>query len=104
LPSYYIRQSIEQVFGFAKSNTNLLPLRVHDEQSIKGYLMLIFLALIIFITIRDRVKQPMDKVLLILRAFKAKIFDDLIIVQEPNKKIKEIFNDLKIIMPTVMGI
>lgn len=28
LPTYYIRQSIEQIFGFTKSCNNILPLRV----------------------------------------------------------------------------
>jgi len=104
LPSYYTRQYIEQIFGFAKSNNNLLPLRVHSEQSIRGYLMLSFLALIIFIVMRQRVKMPMDKVLLALRSLKAKFFDNEIIIQEVNKKNKDIMKSLEIIMPTVLGI
>ena len=104
LPTYYTRQAIEQVFGFAKSNNNILPLRVHDDQSIRGYLMLVFLALIIFISMRQKLKVPMDKVLLILRSLKAKVFEDAIIVQEPNKKTKDIFDALNIIMPTKLGI
>lgn len=103
LPSYYARQSIDQVFGFAKSNNNLLPLRVHSEQSIKGYLMLVFLALVVFINIRQKSKLPMDKTLLILRILKAKIFDDEVIVQEANKKTKDIFKELGISVPTAMS-
>ena len=106
LPTYYMRQAIEQIFGFAKSNNTLLPLRVHTEQSINGYLMIVFLALIIFITMRQKL-QPhimMDKALLQLRALKAKIYEDTIIVQEPNKKIKDIAKALKIIMPITLGI
>lgn len=104
LPGYYARQAIEQVFGFAKSNNNILPLRVHDAQSIRGYIMLVFLALIIFITMRQRLKMPMDKVLLTLRSLKAKVYDNATIPQEPNKKIKDIFKSLNIIMPTNLGI
>ena len=104
LPSYYERQSIEQVFGFAKHNNSVLPLRVHSEQSIKGYLMLVFFALILFITMRQRLKIPMDKALLILRNLKAKIFDTEIIVQEMNKKTKVVMDSLNIIMPTGSGI
>jgi transposase len=47
LPTYCTRQAIEQIFGFAKSNNNLLSLRVHSEQSVNGYLMLVFLSLIL---------------------------------------------------------
>ena len=104
LPSYYARQAIEQIFGFAKSNNNILPLRVHDEKSIRGYLMLAFLVLIIFITMRQKIKSPMDKTLLTLRSLKAKIYDDTIIIQEPNKKTQDILKTLNIIMPTSWGI
>mgnify|MGYP002630739033 CR=1 FL=1 len=104
LPSYYARQFIEQAFGFAKSNNNLLPLRVHSEQSIKGYLMLSFLALIVFIIIRQKIKVSMDQAMIILRSLKAKIFDNEIIIQEANKKTKDIMKSLNIIMPTVMGV
>lgn len=100
LSSYYERQSIEQVFGFAKHNNSMLPLRVHSEQSIRGYLMLVFFALILFITMRQKLKIPMDKALLTLRNLKAKIFDDEVIVQEMNKKTKIIMDSLNIIMPT----
>ena len=97
-------QKIEEIFGFAKSNNNILPLRVHSEKSIKGYLMLVFLALIIFITMKQRLQEPMDKIWLTLRSLKAKVFDDEIIIQEPNKKVKDIFKTLEIIMPTKLGV
>lgn len=104
LPSYYERQSIEQVFGFAKHNNSILPLRVHSEQSVKGYLLLVFFSLILFITMRQKLKTPMDKALLTLRSLKAKIFDAKVIVQEMNKKTKTIMNSLNVIMPTDSGI
>ena len=104
LPSYYAGQKIEEIFGFAKSNNNILPLRVHSEKSIKGYLMLVFLALIIFITMKQRLQQPMDKIWLTLRSLKAKVFDEEIIIQENNKKVKDIFLILGIIMPIKLGV
>ncbi|KKB96067.1 Transposase DDE domain protein [Candidatus Arcanobacter lacustris] len=106
LPTYYTRQAIEQIFGFAKSNNNLLPLRVHSEQSINGYLMLVFISLILFITMRQKL-QPgitMDKALIRLRGLKAKIYDNEILVQEPNKKVKDLARNLNIIMPTSLGV
>ena len=106
LPTYYTRQAIEQIFGFAKSNNNLLPLRVHSEQSINGYLMLVFISLVLYITMRQKL-QPnvsMDKAMLRLRSLKAKIYDDVILVQEPNKKVKDVASGLGIIMPTLLGI
>ena len=58
----------------------------------------------IFITMRQRLKLPMDKALLTLRNLKAKIFDDEIVLQEASKKTKEIMKALNIIMPTSLGI
>lgn len=104
LPEYYNRQAIEQLFSFAKSNNNLLPLRVHSDQSIRGYLMLVFLALITFLSMKRKLQIPMEKALLNLRSLKAKIFDDKVVIQEPNKKVKEIFKSLDIIMPINPGI
>lgn len=106
LPTYYMRQAIEQIFGFAKSNNNLLPLRVHSERSINGYLMLVFLSLILFISMREKLKSAMtmDQALIRLRGLKAKVYENEIIVQEPNKKIKDIAKSLNIILPTSLGV
>ena len=106
LPTYYTRQAIEQIFGFAKSNNNLLPLRVHSEKSINGYLMLVFLSLILFISMREKLKSAMtmDQALIRLRGLKAKIYENHIIVQEPNRKVKDIAKRLNIILPTSLGV
>jgi transposase len=106
LPAYYTRQTIEQIFGFAKFNNNLLPLRVHTEQSVNGYLLLAFISLILFIFLR-KLLQPditVNKALIRLRGLKAKIYDKEIVIQEPNKKIKDIVKLLDILLPTSMGI
>ncbi len=106
LPTYYTRQAIEQIFGFAKTNNNLLPLRVHSEQSVNGYLMLVFISLILFITARQKLQPDIttDKAMLRLRGLKAKIYDQEILIQEPNKKVKDIARTLGIIMPTSLGV
>lgn len=106
LPTYYTRQSIEQVFGFAKSCNSILPLRVHSEESIQGYLLLVFLSLVVFITIRQKLqlKFTVSEALLISRNLKAKIYNKEAVVLEPNKKFKDIASLLKIIVPTSLGI
>jgi transposase len=105
LPTYYSRQSIEQIFGFAKSCNNILPLRVHSEQSIRGYLFLVFLSLILFVMARQKLLQKftVEQALLTLRNLKAKVYEREAIVLEPNKKVKEIAKLLGIIMPTSVG-
>jgi transposase len=105
LPNYYTRQSIEQIFGFAKVN-NLLPLRTHSNQSINGYLFLIFISIIIFIHMRNKLKTKMtvEQSLIILRNLKAKVYDKKIIPLEATKKMKDIFSMLGITVPISMGI
>ena len=106
LPAYYTRQNIEQVFGFAKSNNNLLPLRVHSRDAINGYLLLVFMTLSLFIMLRQKLqpKLTMDAALISLRNLKAKIYDKEIIPQELNKKSKTIFDQLEIMVPKMLGV
>ena len=52
--AYYFRQSIEQVFGFSKHDLNLLPVRHHNELTVRGYLYMQFLSLIIYISVREQ--------------------------------------------------
>jgi hypothetical protein len=44
LPAYYQRQSIEQIFDFTKHYTKLLPLRVESEETLRGHLLLSYIA------------------------------------------------------------
>ena len=106
LPTYYTRQAIEQIFGFAKSSNNILPLRVDSNKAINGYLMVVFLSLIIYISMRQKLEKniTMDKALLQLRSLKAKVYDKEIIIQEPNKKVKDLARALNIILPTSLGV
>ena len=106
LPSYYARQSIEQIFGFAKSSNDLLPLRVHSELGINGYLLLSFIALVLFILVRQKLSEQftVEQALLILRNLKAKVFDHSIIIAEASKKQKTILSLLGCTVPTNPGI
>ena len=106
LNRYYMRQSVEQVFGFAKSELDLLPIRVHSDQAVSGYLFLQFIVLCFFIELRNKVSKfgTVEQVLLKLRALKSKTLDESIIIQEPNKNIKDIFNSINSIVPSSLGI
>lgn len=106
LPSYYTRQSIEQIFGFAKSSNDLLPLRVHSEEALRGYLFLSFIVLILFIKVRGQLKDQFtpQQALVILRNLKAKIFDSEILLTELSKKQKTILSLLNITVPIKSGI
>gem|GEM_PF-6168008 len=41
VPFYYLRRMAEKLFGFSKDNFELLPLRVHKEETLRGYLLMV---------------------------------------------------------------
>jgi len=79
LGTYYTRQQIEQVFDLCKNYTNMLPLRVQSEQTLRGHLMLSFIAAVIVKMLQKQLKgtsySPVD-VFTNLRNHKCKVFDD----------------------------
>ncbi|MBQ7644006.1 MAG: transposase, partial [Spirochaetales bacterium] len=54
LKEYYIRQAVEQFFDYAKNYAKLLPVRCHKEETIKGHLLLGFIATFILVLIKNR--------------------------------------------------
>jgi transposase len=106
LACYYLRQSVEQVFGFLKDDLGLLPIRKHSDATIRGYLFLQFIALIIFIKIREKLPQKytVEKALMALSGLKCKVFTNQIIPAEPTKEQKIILKNYDILVPKSLGI
>lgn len=104
--SYYTRQSIEQVFGFFKEDLDSLPIRRHNDNTVRGYLFLQFITLIIFIDLRKKLekKYTVEKAILHLKNLKCKLFNSHLLVAETTKAQKEIFNLCGIIVPKKFGI
>ena len=44
LPTYYTRQQIEQIFDISKNYADRLPLRVQNEDTFRGHLLLTFIS------------------------------------------------------------
>lgn len=103
---YYMRQAVEQVFGFCKDDLSLLPIRRHNESTIRGYLFMQFLTLIFFIELREKLLNlcTVEQALIILRHLKCKVFDNELLISEPTKKQKEILDQISVMAPTSMGI
>ena len=106
LSSYYLRQSIEQIFGFSKSDLGLLPIRNHNNDTVKGYLFFQFILLIFYIKIREKYLDTytVEQLLLILRKLKCKVYETQVIPGEPTKKQRFIFEQSEILMPNFLGI
>lgn len=106
LSCYYLRQSIEQIFSFSKSDLGLLPIRHHNNETVRGYLFLQFLLLIFFIKIREKIsdKYTVEQALIILRKLKCKVFDNQLIPSELTSVHKAIFEQFAILVPKNLGI
>jgi hypothetical protein len=97
LPLYYTRQSIEQIFDVSKNNTDLLPLRIHNEETFRGHLMLNFMATVAYLTVNQMLKNTRfnaQGAFLVMKNQKCKVFDDFILPKEPSKKANEIYKVL----------
>ena len=105
LPLYYTRQVVEQIFDVSKNYADLLPLRVHSEETFRGHLLLSFIATVVYLSINQMLKGTMfnaEGAFLILKNQKCKVFDDRILPKEANKKMNDIYKKLKIKPPTYL--
>jgi transposase len=106
ISTYYTRQSIEQIFGFFKSDLDSLPIRRHSDENIRGYLFLQFLALILFIQVRQKLKSKftVEQALLVMRNLKCKKFESTLVINELTRKQKDISALTGIMVPKTLGI
>jgi transposase len=102
LQLYYLRQSAEQIFEISKSYADILPLRVHSESTLRGILMINFLAVAIYKNLNKQLPDtiPLVNALKFMRTQKCKVFenDNNVVPAEPNKRQNLI---LKAILNTV---
>ncbi|MBU1877098.1 transposase [Patescibacteria group bacterium] len=106
VPAYYVRQTAEKMFGFSKDDLKLLPLGVHGEETLRGFLLMQFLSLAVFVKIKKTLgkKYTVEDLTLIMRNLKAKVYEKNIIIGELTKKQKELCEKLGIIMPKNLGV
>ena len=111
LPLYYTRQQIEQVFDLGKNNADLLPLRIQNEDTFRGHLMLTFLATIILQRLQRDIlakRKKKDKInpegaFFALRNQKCKVYDSEIVPQEAIKCINDVYKLFQIKCPHLIS-
>jgi len=106
VPAYYVRQTAEMLFGFSKDDLRILPLRVHNESRVRGFLMLQFLSLIAFTQLKSKLGKEyiVEEALLAFRNLKAKVFDKELLVSEMTREQKDIASKLGVIVSKSSGI
>lgn len=99
LPLYYTRQQVEQVFDVTKNYVDILPIRVDNEMTFRGHLLLCFIATAILQRLQSALlakRKKGDKVNIFeafmqLRNQKCKVFDKALVPYEPCREDNEIY-------------
>jgi transposase len=105
LPLYYTRQQIEQVFDIGKNYADMLPVRVHSEETFRGHLLLTFITAVVIKQLQDALAKSSinpASLFLDLRNQKCKVFDDRIITHEAFKKANDCYKHFKMQCPVVI--
>jgi len=55
IPLFYTRQFVEKAYSYSNDDLSLLPLRVHGEDALRGYLFIIFLSLIVYMEVQKEI-------------------------------------------------
>ena len=95
LPLYYLRQCAEQIFQISKSYADILPLRVHSENALRGAIFLNFLCVIVYINLRNQlsVDTTVESTLKHMRNLMCKVFDDGSVLPSEMTKKQRLFSD-----------
>jgi transposase len=105
LPMYYTRQVAENTFGVSKSQLDLLPLRVHSIQTLRGYMFLSYIALLLSIDITGKLKGhcTLSEALALAHNQYCEVFDRDFVPLEPNKRLKDIYELLGVMVVNKSG-
>ena len=106
LPLYYTRQSAENLFGISKSFLDILPIRTHSIETFRGYLMLNFITLIVYIELKKLLKGEftVEGALMQMTNLMCKVYLNEIIVCEPTKIMKRVAELLGYMVPKCLGV
>ena len=105
LSKYYLRQKIEQSYDLIKNETNIQPIRNHDEETIAGHLLVSFICQIISQEIQNTFKGEhlsQERILLALRNQKAEVYPTEVLPLETKKIATLSYNKMKISCPEVI--
>lgn len=100
LELYYSRDVIEKNFRYFKSDLALLPARVHREDGLRAYVLLMFISLFFLLQLK-KVRLPISlaEALLLLRMVKKKIYEDGSVIVGVGKEQEEIFEKFGCLVP-----
>lgn len=105
LDVYYTRETAEQYFDLANQYASLTPLRVHREETIRGMMMLTFIASSLVRRIQlmlEGTGVAFKTAMLALRSQKCRIYMEAVVVDEPKKKASVAYRSCKVESPDLL--
>ena len=96
-------QFVEKAYSFSWDDLFLLPLRVHGEEALRGYLFIIFLSLMVYMEVQKEIGS-VEMAFDTLRNLKCKVFDKEIVIQELTRDQKKLFEKIGVMVSNTMGI
>ncbi len=102
LPAYYARQGAEQYFDVSKGSAKLLPLRIHDEERLRGHLILSMIASTINIYIQKmqhRIYDSSEQLFQALQAQKCDRYKTRISIDDPPPRANALYHLFQIEPP-----
>lgn len=102
LSNYAMRDKVEKIFELDKSEAKLLPLNVEKEETLRGHLMITFIASAIITLMERELKMTgmsWESAKIIMRNQKCKVFDTYSVAQEASAKLNKLYKQLKMTCP-----
>lgn len=100
---YYTRDQVEKIFEICKGDANVLPINVESEESFRGHLLMTFIASTIVKMMSDELrdtKYTLEYAFWLFSTQTAIQRKDKLLIDEPDKKMKEIYRAFNMECPT----
>lgn len=102
LSLYYTRNQVEEVFRLGKGEGKMLPLDIHNEDILRGHLMMTLLSTAILKVLQDRLVKTglsVSEAFSVLSHQGALVYPNALVTSEPVKKMNDIYKQFKIKCP-----
>ena len=105
LPLYYMRDQVEKIFELCKQGGKVLPVNVENEATLRGHLMMTFMASAVLKMMSEKIKKTsltMESMFMNLHEQHAIIYEKEFITTEPVKKMNDAYKAFKIQCPATI--
>lgn len=105
LPLYYMRDQVEKIFEICKQGGKILPINVENEATLRGHLMMTFMASAILKMMSEKLKKTsltMESMFMNLHEQHAIVYEKEFITTEPVKKMNDAYKAFKVQCPVTI--